>query len=62
MKGYMTTKEAAEKWKLSIRQVQNLCKKGRIDGVQKVGRNYLIPDNILKPQYTYVFPVENRLS
>lgn len=36
--------------------------KGRIGGVQKVGRNYLIPDNILKPQYTYVFPVENRLT
>lgn len=43
MNGYMTTKEAAEKWKLSQRQVQIHCKKGRILGVVTVGTNYLIP-------------------
>ena len=34
MEGFMTTKEAAEKWNLSVRQVQNHCKLGRIKGVQ----------------------------
>ena len=51
MKGYMTTKEAAEKWNLSIRQVQNHCKAERIKGVQRVGTNYLIPDDAKKPTY-----------
>ena len=35
--GFMTTKEAAEKWNISIRQAQNHCKNGRIKGVLRVG-------------------------
>ena len=35
--GFMTTKEAAEKRNISIRQVQNHCKNGRIKGVLRVG-------------------------
>ena len=54
MNGYMTTKEAAEKWKISIRQVQNHCRNGRIPGLQRVGTNYLIPESASKPKYTYV--------
>ena len=37
MDGFMTTKEAAEKWNISVRQVQNHCKNGRIKGVLRVG-------------------------
>lgn len=55
MDGYMNTKEAAEKWGISVRQVQNHCKNGRINGIQKVGTNYLIPTNAVKPKYTYVY-------
>lgn len=55
MEDFMTTKEAAEKWKLSIRQVQNHCKSGRIKGVQRVGTNYLIPKDTMKPTYAYVY-------
>lgn len=54
MNGYMTTKEAAEKWKISIRQVQNHCRNGRIPGLQRVGTNYLIPENASKPKYMYI--------
>ena len=39
MNGYMTTKEAAGKWNISVRQVQNHCKNGRIKGVIRVGTN-----------------------
>jgi excisionase family DNA binding protein len=60
MNGYMTTKEAAEKWEISIRQVQNHCKNGRIFGVQRVGTNYLIPENAVKPKYTYVYETANK--
>lgn len=54
MEGYMTTKEAAEKWGISVRQVQNHCKNGRIIGVQRIGTNYLIPKDAIKPKYEYV--------
>ena len=49
MEGFMTTKEAAEKWNISVRQVQNHCKSGRIKGVLRVGTNYLIPEDAMKP-------------
>lgn len=55
MDNFMTTKEAAELWNISVRQVQNHCKNGRIKGVLKVGTNYLIPKDALKPKYTYVY-------
>lgn len=58
MDGYMNTKEASEKWEISVRQVQNHCKNGRINGIQKVGTNYLIPADAIKPKYTYVYEVE----
>ena len=49
----MTTKEAAEKWNLSVRQVQNHCKLGRIKGVERVGKTYLIPITAKKTVYTF---------
>lgn len=58
MENFMTTKEAAEKWNISIRQVQNHCKNGRIKGVQRVGTNYLIPKDALKPTFIYVYESE----
>lgn len=53
MQGFMTTKEAAEKWGISVRQVQNHCKNHRIMGIQRIGTNYLIPEDALKPRYAY---------
>lgn len=55
MEGYMTTKDAATKWGISVRQVQNHCKSGRIKGVQRIGTNYLIPVDAMKPQYVYAY-------
>ncbi len=54
MNGYMTTKEAAEKWNITVRQVQNHCKNGRITGVLKIGTNWLIPEETQRPKYTFV--------
>ena len=63
MEGYMTTKQAAEKWGVSIRQVQNYCKKGIILNVVKVGTNYLIPNDTAKPQYGfYSAPLPSKSS
>ena len=46
---YMTASQAAEKWKISQRRVQILCAQNRIKGVFKLGENWAIPMNTLKP-------------
>lgn len=53
MEGYMTTKEAAEKWEITQRQVQIHCQKKRIPGVVTVGKNYLIPIDATRPKYGF---------
>lgn len=45
----MTAQEAAEKWNVSLRWVQRLCKKNRIDGALNVNRVWLIPKDSEKP-------------
>jgi len=47
---YITIKEASEKWGVTDRQVQLLCKKGAVEGAQKFGRSWMIPENAQKPQ------------
>ncbi|MDR2519955.1 MAG: Fic family protein [Eubacteriaceae bacterium] len=46
---YMTVKQAAEQWNISDRRVRIFCSEGKIDGVIRNGRSYLIPANTLKP-------------
>lgn len=46
---YMTAQEAAEKWKVSLRWVQRLCKENRIEGVLNINRVWLIPNAAEKP-------------
>ena len=53
MNGYMTTKEAAEKWDITQRQVQNHCKMNRIPGVLTHGTTYMIPENAERPVYGF---------
>ena len=46
---YRTTQEAAQKWNVSLRWVQRLCKENRIEGVLNINRVWLIPKNKKKP-------------
>ncbi|TGY95824.1 DNA-binding protein [Petralouisia muris] len=46
---YMTAQEAAEKWNVSLRWVQRLCKENRVEGALNVNRVWLIPQNTVKP-------------
>lgn len=46
---YITVQKAAERWGLSDRRVRVLCAEGRIPGVTKEGRRYLIPADAVKP-------------
>ena len=49
MNGYMTVQEAAEKWGVTPRQVQILCKANRIAGAARMSRIWVIPENAEKP-------------
>lgn len=46
---YITVKQASQRWGVSDRRVRLLCAEGRIEGVVKKGRSYLIPEDALKP-------------
>jgi len=52
MNGYITVEEAAEKWGVSPRQVQILCKENRVDGALRMSRIWIIPENAKKPTST----------
>lgn len=47
---YMTVRQAAEKWNLSPRSVQQLCTQGRIPGAGKFGKAWAIPAAADKPE------------
>lgn len=46
---YITIKEAAEKWNLSVRRVQTICNEGMIKGIIKFGHAWAIPKDAEKP-------------
>ncbi|MCL2152346.1 MAG: Fic family protein [Oscillospiraceae bacterium] len=46
---YISAIQAAERWSLSDRRVRMLCEQGKIEGVIKQGRSYLIPKKAIKP-------------
>lgn len=46
---YISIKEASEKWKISDRRIRVLCSEGRIEGAVKIGRNWSVPADAVKP-------------
>lgn len=46
---YMSSKEASEKWKISDRRIRVLCNERRIEGAMKIGRNWSMPADAVKP-------------
>lgn len=49
MVDYITVKQAARMWGISDRRVRLLCAEGKIGGILRKGRSYLIPADTLKP-------------
>lgn len=47
---YISVKEAAERWGIQVRGVQELCKAGRIQGAFKFERSWMIPASAQKPE------------
>ncbi len=46
---HMKIEEAAQKWGVTPRRVQAMCRGGRIEGAIQLGREWLIPKNMKKP-------------
>ena len=46
---FLNAKQLSEIWSISERRIIKLCNDGRIDGAIKNGRQWLIPENTLKP-------------
>lgn len=49
MNGFITVQEAADKWGITPRQVQILCKNNRIKGATRLSRIWIIPERAEKP-------------
>lgn len=52
---YMTTKGASLKWGISDRRIRILCTEGKIEGAIKIGRNWSVPSDAMKP-------IDNRIK
>ena len=46
---FLKIEEVAARWQISPRAVQILCKEGKIDGAQRFGRAWMIPENAARP-------------
>ena len=46
---WITTKEAAELWNVTTRQVQLLCDRGKVVGATRLGDIWVIPKGVQKP-------------
>ena len=46
---YLTVKEIAEKWGISERRLQTMCKEGIVEGSKRFGRSWAIPEDAVKP-------------
>lgn len=45
----LTVQQTAEKWNMSVRGVQNLCKLGKIEGAVRFGASWMIPADAQRP-------------
>ena len=52
MNGYISVREAAERWNVTERQVQRLCGAGMIPGTTRFSNSWAIPEDAAKPTRT----------
>ena len=55
MNGFIRVDEIAERWNISARQVQAMCKANMIEGAIKFGNTWAIPEDAKKPTRTSKF-------
>lgn len=49
MQQYLSIREAAEKWGVSERRINQYCAEGRVPGAQRIGKAWAIPSDAEKP-------------
>jgi hypothetical protein len=49
MDGYLSVKEVALKWDMTVRNVQIMCASGKIKGAIKFCNVWAIPENVIRP-------------
>lgn len=47
---YLSLRQTAEKWNISVRRLQTLCSTNRIQGAKKIGFYWVIPADVEKPK------------
>ena len=47
---YLSLKQTAEKWGITVRRVQVLCSQDRIPGAAKIGSFWVVPKEAEKPK------------
>ena len=47
---YLSLKQTAEKWGITVRRVQVLCSQDRIPGATKIGSFWVVPKEAEKPK------------
>ena len=50
MKGFLSVRETAEKWNVSGRWINQYIQEGRIPGVERFGKSWVIPEDATKPE------------
>ena len=50
MKGYLSAKEVAHKWNISVRWVIQYIQDGRVPGAERFGKSWAIPEDAVKPE------------
>ncbi len=50
LKGYKKISEVSRDWEISERRINTLCLEGRINGAEKFGNAWAIPDDAEKPK------------
>lgn len=47
---YISIKQLSEKWGISTRRIQILCRDGRISGVMRIANTWAVPADAEKPK------------
>ena len=50
MKGFLSVRETAEKWNVSVRRVNQYIQEGRVPGVERFGKSWVISEDAKKPE------------
>lgn len=59
---FISIKEVAEKWNISLRQMQMYCKDNRIPGAKKIGNSWVVPVAVQRPENIRNLTGEERLQ